>query len=135
MVPILFELLQGTPFLAMFFRLLGTKIGKRVLMDEAELYEFDLVEIENDVILNNQSCLQTHLFEDRIYKTGRIKVGKRCNVGFNGFLLYSSIMEEDSKLGNLSFLMKGEQLPKNTEWVGVPAQCIAQSQTNDEQRE
>ena len=45
MVPILFELLQGTPFLAMFFRLLGTKIGKRVLMDEAELYEFDLVEI------------------------------------------------------------------------------------------
>ena len=52
MVPILFELLKGTPFLAMFFRLLGTKIGKRVLMDEAELYEFDLVEIENDVILN-----------------------------------------------------------------------------------
>ena len=124
--PIMLEHLQGTPFLGVLFRLLGVKVGSRVFFDTIDLYEFDLVEIGDDVSLNVRATIQTHLFEDRIYKTGPIKIKNRCTIGDVGILLYGSTMEEGSKLGNLSLLMKGEQLPAHTYWEGVPAQTISQ---------
>lgn len=114
----------GTPFAAIFLRLLGAKIGKRVLINTKFFFEFDLVEIGDDVILNTGAAIQTHLYEDRVYKTGRIKIGDGCNVGCDAIVLYNTVMEPGASLGNLSLLMKGEHLPAASCWEGVPAQAI-----------
>jgi hypothetical protein len=36
-------------------------------------------------------------------------------------VLYDTLMEEGSSLGSLSLLMKGEVLPADTHWQGIPA--------------
>ncbi len=120
--PTMLEPLLGTPFIAFFIRLLGAKIGKRVYIETTEFFEFDLIEIGDDVVLNAGSIVQTHLYEDRIYKMGQIVVNNNCTVGDYSILLYNTVMEENSKLGSLSLLMKGETLPANTQWEGIPAQ-------------
>lgn len=114
----------GTPFAMWLHRCLGTKVGKRVFTDTADFSEFDLISIGDDVCINSETILQTHLYEDRIFKVSNITIGNGCNVGVGSIVLYNTLMEENSTLGNLSLLMKGECLPANTQWAGIPAQTV-----------
>ncbi|KTC92501.1 amino acid adenylation domain-containing protein [Fluoribacter dumoffii] len=115
----------GTPFALWIHRCLGTKAGKRVFTDSAEFSEFDLITIGNDVCINAETIIQTHLYEDRIFKVSNVTIGSGCNVGVGSIVLYNTLMEENSSLGSLSLLMKGERLPANTHWAGIPAQSTA----------
>jgi non-ribosomal peptide synthetase-like protein len=119
--PLLLVSLRGTPMLAWYFRLLGSKIGKRVFLDSVQISEFDLVQIENDAVINTDATLQTHLFEDRVMKMSHVHIGEGCNVGAESLVLYNTHMKAGSTLGGLSLLMKGEILPENTDWTGTPA--------------
>ena len=115
------DLLRGTPFIAWVFRLLGLRIGQRCYVDTTWFTEFDLVEIGDEAALNENANVQTHLFEDRVLKMGRVRVGKRCAIGAMSTVLYDTEMGEGSSLGDLSLLMKGESLPAGTRWHGIPS--------------
>ncbi|MGL5741209.1 MAG: Pls/PosA family non-ribosomal peptide synthetase [Legionella sp.] len=115
----------GTPFALWVHRCLGTKAGKRVFTDSAEFSEFDLITIGDDVSINAETIIQTHLYEDRIFKVSNVTIGSGCNVGVGSIVLYNTFMEDNSSLGSLSLLMKGECLPENTHWAGIPAQSLA----------
>lgn len=122
--PSLLEPLRGTPFINMYFRLLGAKIGKRVFMDTTDMTEYDLVHIGNDAALNEQCGLQTHLFEDRIMKVSTVTIGERATIGSISIVLYDAVIEADATLGDLSVAMKGENLPAGTTWEGSPAKLV-----------
>jgi non-ribosomal peptide synthetase-like protein len=120
-IPLLLEPLRGTPYINIYLRLMGCKIGKRVFTDTTDITEHDLVTIGDDAALNENAGLQTHLFEDRVMKVSSVEVGARTTVGSLAIVLYDSLMEPDSQLGDLSVLMKGETLPAGTSWEGSPA--------------
>jgi len=119
--PLLLEALQGTPFLPVFFRLFGVKIGRRVYMETTDMTEYDLITIGDDVALNRDCTVQTHLFEDRVMKMSTVAIGDNCSVGTVTLVLYDTAMEEGAALGSLSLLMKGEVLPAGSDWEGIPA--------------
>lgn len=123
--PFLFHMLEGTPFMGVFLRLLGTKVGKRVYFETSEITEFDLVTIGDDVTLNSDCTVQTHLFEDRVMKMSTVSIGNGCSVGTGSVVLYDAKMEHHSTLSDLSLLMKGETLPASTRWEGTPARRAA----------
>ncbi len=123
-VPFLIDMLRGTPFINWYLRLMGCRIGKRVYMDTTDITEFDTIRVGNDAALNGECGLQTHLFEDRVMKISTVTIGDRCSVGASSIVLYDTVMEADSSLGNLSMLMKGESLPAGSSWVGSPAQTF-----------
>jgi carbonic anhydrase/acetyltransferase-like protein (isoleucine patch superfamily) len=85
------------------------------------LIEFDLVEVGDESCFNEESVLQSHLFEDRVLKASTLRVGRRCGVGAGSVVLYDTEMEDGAQLGALSLLMKGETLPAGTVWAGSPA--------------
>ena len=85
---------EGTPLLAWYLRLLGAKVGKRVLLNSSEFTEFDLVSIGDDVALNKDCTIQTHLFEDRVMKMSTIRIGAHCSVGSQAVVLYDTEMQE-----------------------------------------
>jgi non-ribosomal peptide synthetase-like protein len=117
----LLGMLTRTPFVCWYFRLLGAKIGRRVYMDTTDFSEFDLATIGDEAMLNADCTIQTHLFEDRVMKMGTIEIAPRCKVGSGTLVLYDTKMEAGATLGELSLLMKGETLPANTRWTGIPA--------------
>jgi len=123
-VPFFADMLQGTPFLPAYLRLLGCRIGRRVFMDTTDITEFDLVRIGDDAALNSDCGPQTHLFEDRVMKISSVDIGARCTIGGGSIVLYDARMEDDSTLGELSMLMKGETLPAGTHWAGSPARPV-----------
>lgn len=114
-------ILQGTPFICWVFRALGTRIGRRVYLETTDITEHDLVSLGDDVCVNADATLQTHLFEDRVMKMSTVDIGDRCSIGGLSLVLYDTRMEADSKLNSLSLLMKGETLPAGTSWEGIPA--------------
>ncbi len=118
------NVLTGTPFIKYPLRLLGCKIGKRVCMFTTQITEFDLIKIADDVALNDNCTMQTHLFEDRVMKMSFVDIGKKCSVGGMAVVLYDSKMEDNSILEPLSVLMKSETLPANTCFVGAPSKKI-----------
>jgi non-ribosomal peptide synthetase-like protein len=122
-VPALLSWLTGTPWIAPVMRLFGIKIGKRVWMDTTFITEFDLVEIGDDAAIGGSTSLQTHLFEDRVMKMSTVKIGAGASVGSRAVVLYDAEVGAGASLGALSLVMKGESLPAESQWIGIPARA------------
>lgn len=116
--------LMGTPLIAPCLRMMGCKIGKWCFIDTTLFSEFDLVDIGDKACLNLGATIQTHLFEDRIFKADHLRIGDGCTVGNMAVVLYGTEMQAGSVLGPLSVLMKGETLPPRTHWHGIPCERI-----------
>ncbi|MDE2384870.1 MAG: amino acid adenylation domain-containing protein [Alphaproteobacteria bacterium] len=119
--------MRGTPFLPMLMRVFGTKVGKGVFMDSDDITEFDCVSIGDFTCINAGAALQTHLYEDRLMKVGRIKVGSDVTVGAGSIVLYDTVVGNNTVIGPLTLVMKGESLPDRSAWVGSPAQPMRRS--------
>jgi non-ribosomal peptide synthetase-like protein len=116
--------LLGTPFAPILLRLLGMRIGTEAYIDTTDFTEFDLISIGNNVTLNHNCTLQTHLFEDRVMKMERIRLDNDCQLGSVAVVLYDSILADDVEIHPLSLIMKGEQVPAATSWQGIPASRV-----------
>ena len=126
--PRLGQLLLGTPFFPILLRSLGAKIGKQVFIDTYQFAEFDLISVGDEACINAHTLIDTHLYEDRIFKTSTIEIQAGCNVGIGSIILYDTVMEKNASLGSLSLLMKGEQLPANSSWQGLPCQPVSSNE-------
>ncbi len=123
-VPLLLGWLTGTPFLALFLRGFGARIGRRTYLDTTYLTEFDLVHIGDDCAIGGSASLQTHLFEDRVMKMSHVRIGNRCTIGPKAVVLYDTVVGDGARLDGLSLVMKGESLPPGTGWRGIPARPV-----------
>jgi non-ribosomal peptide synthetase-like protein len=120
-VPNLLNVLLGTPMLPWALRLLGARIGRRVWLNTNDITEFDCVSVGDEAELNALSGPQTHLFEDRVMKIGRVEIGARATIGVRCIVLYDTDVGEGVRLGPLTLVAKGERLPRATRWEGSPA--------------
>jgi non-ribosomal peptide synthetase-like protein len=118
------QLLNGTPFKNIAWRMLGARVGRRLFDDGASMPEKTLVTIGDDVTLNAGSTVQCHSQEDGAFKSDRITVGDRCTVGVGAWVHYGVTMGAGAVLAADSFLMKGEQMPDDSRWGGNPAREI-----------
>src|SRR5205085_7943820 len=87
-----------------------------------DITEFDCVRVGNFVSINSLAALQTHLYEDRVMKVGRIAVGDGVTIGSASTVLYDTKVGDFARLAPLTLVMKGEEIPAHTEWMGAPAE-------------
>ncbi|MDN0075724.1 amino acid adenylation domain-containing protein [Crenobacter sp. SG2303] len=120
-IPNCLNFLRGTPLLSYALRLFGVKIGRGVYLDTADVTEFDCVRIGDYSVFNAWSGPQTHLFEDRVMKIGRVEVGAGVTVGVRATVLYDASIGDGATLGPLTLVMKGEHIPAASLWTGTPA--------------
>ena len=120
-MPSFLNILRGTPLLPWALRLFGVRIGKGVYLDTTDFTEFDCVHIGDEAELNAWSGPQTHLFEDRVMKIGKVEIGARVTVGVRSTILYDAQVGDGARLGPLTLVAKGERLPAGTRWEGSPA--------------
>ncbi len=115
------EYTRGTPFLPWALKLYGAKVGKGVFMDWTDVTEFDCITLGDFCVINAHSCPQTHLYEDRVMKVGRIEIGRGATIGSGCTILYDTKIGEFARIEPLTLVMKGEQIPGHTMWQGAPA--------------
>jgi non-ribosomal peptide synthetase-like protein len=115
------HMFDGTPFKTVIWRGLGVRIGQRVFDDGCYLTERTLVGIGDDCVLNAGSKIQCHSQEDGTFKSDRTVIGAGCTLGVGAMVHYGVTMADGSALAADSFLMKGEEVPRNARWGGNPA--------------
>jgi non-ribosomal peptide synthetase-like protein len=115
--------LSGTIFANWFCRALGSTIGNDVVISEFPCMtrETDLVAIGDETCLNNRALLSCHTVENMVLKLASAKSGKRCTLGALAVLMPGSEMEDDSRLLELSQVLKGEAVHTGETWAGLPA--------------
>jgi non-ribosomal peptide synthetase-like protein len=97
-------------------------------MDMIDITEFDCVSVGDYSSLNALCALQTHLYEDRVMKVGKVFVGNGVTVGAGSTVLYDTHVFDYARLGPLTLVMKGEEIPAHTEWEGAPAEPKASAE-------
>ncbi|MGW7823779.1 Pls/PosA family non-ribosomal peptide synthetase [Streptomyces puniciscabiei] len=112
---------NGTPFKSLVWRLLGVRIGSRVFDDGCYLTERTLTTIGDECTLNAGSKIQCHSQEDGTFKSDGTTLGTGCTLGVGAHVHYGVTMGDGSVLAPDSFLMKGEEVPRNAQWGGNPA--------------
>jgi len=85
--------------------------------------EWDLVTIGDRMTFCSKSCVDNHLFEDRVMKFGHIEFGRECNIGFGSRVLYHTKTEDNVDLGDSSVVMRGENLNTGI-WQGAPVEFM-----------
>jgi non-ribosomal peptide synthetase-like protein len=122
---VLLDHLRGTAMLPWVLRLFGCKFGEGVFMDTTDITEFDCIDVGDFSAINTVAALQTHLYEDRVMKVGRVILGRGVTVGTNSTVLYDTRVGDFAQIGSLTIIMKGEEIPAHSQWHGAPAQTVS----------
>ncbi len=115
------RILAGTPWKNLVSRLLGVRIGRRVLDLGAWMSERSLLTIGDDATLDEGSILQCHSQEDGAFKSDHSTVEAGASVGSGALVHYGVTVGEGAVIAADSFLMKGEEVPAGAYWGGNPA--------------
>ena len=114
------ELLEGTLFLNSYLRLMGMKIGKRVILGPgfAQVVDPDMITLGDDATVT--TIFQAHTFEDRVLKIDHVTVGASATLSPASVPLYGAKVGEGSWVGPHSVVMKQEHLLSWRSYQGVP---------------
>ncbi|MEI5521013.1 Pls/PosA family non-ribosomal peptide synthetase [Streptomyces brasiliscabiei] len=115
------EVLNGTPYKSLVWRLLGVRIGRRVFDDGAFITERTLTAVGDDCTLAAGSKIQAHSQEDGTFKSDHVTIGAGSTLEVQAFVHYGVVLGEGAVLAPDSFLMKGEEVPPHARWGGNPA--------------
>ena len=116
--------IKGMPLLNRFYRLMGARIGRNVMINTSNLYDFDLIEIGDDAFIGGDAVIIGHVGEKGLLRIRPVRIGPHCTVGQSSVIFPGATMEEGSILGALSLLPKGKTLPRGTVWGGNPLREI-----------
>ncbi|MGX7677819.1 Pls/PosA family non-ribosomal peptide synthetase [Jatrophihabitans sp. DSM 45814] len=111
---------SGTSVLNVWLRSLGAKIGRGVWCETYWLPEADLITLGDAATVNRGCVLQTHLFHDRIMRMDTVTLEPGATLGPHGVILPAASIGASATVGPASLVMRGEDVPPATRWIGNP---------------
>ena len=97
-----------TPFCALFYRMMGAKLGTNVQINSDRVGDIPLLEIGDNSVIGGNATLICHLFEKKGLVIKKTKVGKNVIVGLN------SIIMPGVEIGDNAVIAAGAIVPKDT---------------------
>jgi acetyltransferase-like isoleucine patch superfamily enzyme len=118
------NLLQGSYYIVLYFRLLGAKIGTNVCLypmgADPMMTEPELVTIGDQSSIDSAS-LVGHINTRGNFALNALSIGKQCTLKSSSRLLSGATMENNSIMLEHTLIMAGDILEKNTVKQGWPA--------------
>jgi amino acid adenylation domain-containing protein len=95
-------LLEETALYNIWLRLLGMKIGSRVLINTKHIGEPSLIQIDDDVRIELNSFLLPHAIESGLLILKPIRIGTSCVVNPRAYVVQGTMLLPDTEVGPLS---------------------------------
>ncbi|MCP4499199.1 MAG: hypothetical protein GY822_04425 [Deltaproteobacteria bacterium] len=118
------QFFRGTPFMNMWLTALGAKIGRRVNVQTTFITDWDLVTLEDDVVLGGDCHIACHMLEGETLRFAPITISKKALVGQTSTLLPGVTVGEGGIIGARSIVTKGTTTEARSIYAGVPAKLI-----------
>lgn len=113
--------LAGTPFLNVYYRLMGARIGQNVFIGSSGLATFDVLSVGDCSSIGVDTTLDGASVEGGMLKIASVTLGRGSWVGNRSSLGANSVLEDGSGLDDLSMLPDGARVPAGELWRGSPA--------------
>jgi acetyltransferase-like isoleucine patch superfamily enzyme len=126
---------RGTTMLNMYMKAMGVKMGHRVTINSVDIYDWDLITIEDDVIIGGGAVILGHLVENGQMKMRPVRIGKKALVGTGARVMPGCTIEELGVLGAGSIMKKGSTVTTNAIFGGMPAKFIRERGALDVQND
>eukprot|EP00656_Telonema_subtile_P029217 TRINITY_DN3238_c0_g1_i15.p1 TRINITY_DN3238_c0_g1~~TRINITY_DN3238_c0_g1_i15.p1 ORF type:complete len:1754 (+),score=356.05 TRINITY_DN3238_c0_g1_i15:102-5363(+) len=119
---------SGTPYMASVLRMLGAKIGSHGFFHGCWACEWDMLNVGDNACIT-YTDMQTHLFEDRVFKSNPVRIGDHVSVMAFSLILPNTTVESGVEIGPKSCVMQGETIPGYTRWQGAPLSLVRKTET------
>jgi acetyltransferase-like isoleucine patch superfamily enzyme len=113
--------MRVTPFINLFHRLMGMKLGHRVQINTAVIGDSNLIEIGDDTVIGGDVTLVAHAAERGDLVTARVKIGSRVTVGLMAVIFPGVEIGDGAVIAANAILKKGTKVAAGEVWGGVPA--------------
>ena len=97
-----------TPFCALFYKLMGAKLGKNVQINSTRVGDISLLEIGDNSVIGGNATVICHSFEKKGLLVEKVKIGRNVIVGLNSIIL------PGVEIGDNAVIAAGAVVPKNT---------------------
>lgn len=113
-----------TPFLNIYHRLMGMKIGARVQINTAVVADQNLISIGDDTVIGGDVTLVAHVVVHGRLHTAPIRIGNRVTVGLMAVIFPGCEIGDGAVIAAGSVLSKGTKVGPGEIWAGVPARRV-----------
>ncbi|MGB0653720.1 MAG: DapH/DapD/GlmU-related protein [Thermoplasmatota archaeon] len=115
---------RPTTLYPVFLRMMGAKIGKRVVFNTQHVYDLDLLKVGDDVVIGANASILGHVGEKGKLVRAGVTIGNKCTVGQYANLFPGVTLGDNCHVGAMSMVPKGATLDSNAIYAGIPVKKI-----------
>lgn len=118
------ELFRVTPLLNLYYKGMGAKIGRDVIINSVIVYDPDLLEIGDNVVIGGDVVLMAHSGEGKYLHIRKVKIGNGASIGQSSTILCGAEIGEGAIVGAMSLVPKDCKIPPGSIYGGVPVRPL-----------
>ena len=112
------DFLLMTPFAALFYRLMGAKLGLNVQINSKFCADLSLMEIGDNVVIGGHATVIAHSFESRGLLLKKVRIDRNAIIGLNAIVLPGVEVGERAVIGAGVFVPKDTKIESGTTYLG-----------------
>ena len=115
------EFITPTPFNLLFFRLMGMKIGRDVVINSSNISDPSLITLEDGVTIGGSAVILGHYGMGGFLVVSPVTIRKGATIGLHAKIFGGVEIGEDVKILPNSVVMPKTRIPAGETWGGSPA--------------
>ena len=112
------DFLLMTPFAALFYRLMGARLGLNVQINSKFCADLSLLEIGDNAVIGGHATVIAHSLESRGLILKRVRIGRNAIIGLNAIILPGADIGDRAVVAAGVFVPKHTQVPPGTVYLG-----------------
>lgn len=116
-----------TPFLNLYYRLMGMKMGDGVTINTTAIADPSMIELGERVTLGGSCSIMGHYAQGGFMVIAPTKIGAGATIGLRAIIMGGSEVGEKAKVMAGSFVLPKTVIPPGETWGGIPAVKIERS--------
>ena len=112
------DFLLMTPFAALFYRLMGAKLGLNVQINSKYCADLSLLEIGDNAVIGGHATVIAHSLEVRGLILKKVRIGRNAIIGLNTIVLPGADIGDRAVVGAGAFVPKDTKVPPGMVYLG-----------------
>lgn len=121
--------LRATPFIVLFHRLMGAKMGRGVQINTAVIADSCFLNVGEKTIIGGDVTLVAHVAEHDTLVVKKVKIGSNVTLGIMSIVMPGVEIGDNVMIAANAVIPKDTKIPANTIWGGIPAKQISMKPT------